>query len=150
MIEKEDHEKRIVVGVDGSEQSRRALRWAIRQARLTHAVVEAVMAWQPPFSGVGSVVSVEQRNQIGEIAQKALAENIEKVAGSEPPVEIRAHAVEGVAAQALLDVAAQGASLLVVGHRGVGGFTGALLGSVGQHCVQHAPCPVVVVRGRDG
>ncbi|MGK4585285.1 universal stress protein [Kitasatospora sp. HPMI-4] len=150
MIEKPDHEERIVVGVDGSEQSRRALRWAVRQALSTHAVVEAVMAWEPPFSGLGDVVSVEQRNQIGEIARKALAENIEKVVGSEPPVEIRARTVEGVAAQALLNVAAQGASLLVVGHRGVGGFTGALLGSVGQHCVQHAPCPVVVVRGRNG
>ncbi|WP_317620853.1 universal stress protein [Streptomyces sp. CBMA123] len=64
------------------------------------------------------------------------------------PVEIRTRVQEGGAAACLLD-AARGAELLVVGSRGHGGFTGALLGSVGQHCVQHAPCPVVVVRHRN-
>ena len=54
--------------------------------------------------------------------------------------------IQGNAAQVLLDVA-RDADLLVVGSRGHGGFTGALLGSVSQHCVHHAPCPVVVVRG---
>ena len=63
-----------------------------------------------------------------------------------PDVEIRPLVVQDNPAQALLDCA-KGADLLVVGNRGHGGFTGALLGSVGQHCAQHAECPVVIVRG---
>ena len=61
---------------------------------------------------------------------------------------MRARAVEGNAAQVLLD-ASDGADLLVVGSRGHGGFTEALLGSVSQHCVHHAHCPVVVIRGQE-
>ena len=61
---------------------------------------------------------------------------------------MRARVVEGNAAQVLLD-ALDGADLLVVGSRGHGGFTEALLGSVSQHCVHHARCPVVVIRGKD-
>jgi nucleotide-binding universal stress UspA family protein len=61
---------------------------------------------------------------------------------------VRALIVEGNAAQVLLD-ASDGADLLVVGSRGHGGFTEALLGSVSQHCVHHAHCPVVVIRGQE-
>ena len=66
--------------------------------------------------------------------------------GEAPEVEIRPLVVQDNPAQALLDCA-KGADLLVVGNRGHGGFTGALLGSVGQHCAQHAECPVVIIRG---
>ncbi|WP_327072656.1 universal stress protein [Kitasatospora purpeofusca] len=137
---------RIVVGVDGSEQSRRALRWAVRHAELTHCVVEAVMAWEPPFSGWGSAVPVGEEAHLAEVARRVLAENVEKVVGSAPPIDIRLRVGEGTPAWVLLSAAKEQASLLVVGHRGLGGFEGALLGSVGQYCVQHAPCPVVVVR----
>ncbi|MFD5462185.1 universal stress protein [Kitasatospora sp. NPDC127059] len=135
--------------MDGSEQARRALRWAVRQAELTGAVVEAVIAWEPPFSGWGGNVPAGGEKPLGESARKVLAESIEKAAGPEPSVEITARVEEGTAAQALLKAAAdEDVALLVVGSRGLGGFTGALLGSVGQHCAQHAPCPVVIVRGR--
>ncbi|MFD0274268.1 universal stress protein [Kitasatospora sp. NPDC127111] len=140
-------EGKIVVGVDGSEQSKRALRWAVQQAGLTHTVVEAVMAWEPPFSGWGSAVQVGEEAQLENLARKVLAENVEKTVGSQPPVDIRLRVGEGTPAWVLLAAAKERASLLVVGHRGLGGFEGALLGSVGQYCVQHAPCPVVVVRG---
>lgn len=140
-----------MVGVDGSEQSRRALRWALRYAGQADAIVEAVLAWQPPFSGQGGTVPAAEQAKLGELAVQALAENVAKVAGERPAVEIRRRAEEGTAAQVLLRAAAdEDVSLLVVGHRGAGGFTGALLGSVGQHCVQHAACPVVVVRGDRG
>lgn len=140
---------RIVVGVDSSEQSRRALRWAVRQAELTGADVEAVLAWEPPFSGWGSRVPAVEEQALADIAGKILAESIEKAVGAEVPVEITARAEEGTAAQVLLKAAsADDVRLLVVGSRGVGDFTGALLGSVGQHCAQHAPCSVVIVRGR--
>ncbi|MGW3076134.1 universal stress protein [Kitasatospora sp. NPDC001132] len=141
--------EKIVVGVDGSEQSRRALRWAVRQAELAGAAVEAVIGWEPPFSGWGGNVPVPGEKAFGDIARKILTESIEKAVGPEPSVEIAARVEEGTAAQALLKAAGDDdVALLVVGSRGLGGFTGALLGSVGQHCAQHAPCPVVIVRGR--
>jgi nucleotide-binding universal stress UspA family protein len=79
-------------------------------------------------------------------AREALGQAIAAVADLAPGVDIRPVVVEGNPARALLD-AAKGADLLVVGSRGHGGFTEALLGSVGQHCVHHADCPVVVIRG---
>jgi nucleotide-binding universal stress UspA family protein len=138
--------KRIVVGVDGSPSSVHALEWAIHQAELTGDVIDAVNAWHfpndygmpvgdlPDFAGLGA-----------EILDKAIAEA--RNATGQAAAEIHPHVVEGNPAQALLDLA-KGADLLVVGSRGHGGFTGALLGSVSQHVVHHAPCPVVVVRGR--
>ena len=145
---------RIVAGADGSPSSMSALRWAIRQAGLTGATVDAVMAWHYPIATGGygwTPVTMEQGYNFAEIAEKTVADAISATlaagidaAGSD--VRVRAQVVEGNPARALLDAAA-GAELLVVGSRGHGGFTEALLGSVSQHCVQHAPCPVVVVRG---
>jgi nucleotide-binding universal stress UspA family protein len=134
--------------VDGSEQSRRALRWAVRQAEATGATVRAVIAWEPPFSGWGADIPADEERAVGDIAEKVLAESVEKAVGPGSPVEIRTVAAEGTAAQVLLTAAgSEDVVLLVVGSRGIGGFAGALLGSVGQHCAQHAPCPVVIVRG---
>ena len=139
---------RIVVGVDGSESSRAALAWAVRQAALTGATVDAVHAWYIPATygygyGYAMVMPVPDLEKIAvQVIDKAVAE----VADLAPGVEIRALTVEGNPAQALLD-AAKDADLLVVGSRGHGGFAQALLGSVSQHCVHHADCPVVVIRG---
>ena len=139
---------RIVVGVDGSESSRAALAWAVRQAALTGATVDAVHAWHIPVTygygyGYAMVLPVPDLEKLaGRVIDKAVAEVADLASG----VEIRAVTVEGNPARALLD-AAKGASLLVVGSRGRGGFTEALLGSVSQHCVHHADCPVVVIRG---
>jgi len=138
-------ETRIVVGVDGSEPSKAALAWAIRQAMLTGSVVEAVMAWEPPATYGYAFPAVDDAD-FEKNAGQALAEAIADVAEACESVTIKATVVYGNAARALLD-AAKGASLLVVGSRGHGGFVEALLGSVGQHCVHHATCPVVVVRG---
>jgi nucleotide-binding universal stress UspA family protein len=125
-----------------------ALRWAIRQARLTGAVVEAVIAWQYPASTAGyawaPMVMPEVIDYEG-IAANTVAEAISSAdAGSD--VKISTIVREGNAAEALIDAAVH-ADLLVVGSRGRGGFAGALLGSVSQHCVLHAPCPVLVIRG---
>ena len=142
----EEQGGRIVVGVDGSESSKAALAWAVRQAALTGAEVDAVCAWQIPAAyGYGYAMTLAipdlEKAAVSEVNQ-AIAE----VAGAAPEVGIRPLVVQDNPAQALLDCA-KGADLLVVGNRGHGGFTGALLGSVGQHCVQHAQCPVVVIRG---
>ena len=141
----------IVVGVDGSPSSVRALRWALRQAGLVGAPVEAVIAWQDPaIYGIGfewASVSFDSES-LAEAAEKVLADSVAQVTvagqGGGPPVQVVPRVVQGHPAQVLLE-AARGAQLLVVGSRGHGTLAGVLLGSVSQHCVQHAPCPVLVV-----
>ena len=136
---------RIVVGVDGFESSKAALRWAIHQAKLTGAVVEAVTAWQIPV-GTGLVPTADMPDYQDD-ARTVLAEAITEMCTTDTEVEIRPQVVHGRAAQVLVDEA-EGAELLVVGCRGHGGLAEALLGSVGQFCVHHAPCPVVIMRGK--
>jgi nucleotide-binding universal stress UspA family protein len=123
--------RRIVVGVDGSPSSLDALRWAVEQARTRDATVDAVACWQYPVA-TGWTVPIAADEDLAAITRKVLDDSIAAATDPGRPV-------------GLLE-AARGAELLVVGSRGHGGFAGALLGSVGQHCVQHAPCPVVVVR----
>jgi nucleotide-binding universal stress UspA family protein len=141
---------RIVAGVDGSPSSISALRWTIRQAELTGAAVDAVIAWHYPmptggygWAPTGMATSFDFKGN----AEKVLAEAIGTASGPGGSVPVRARVVEGNPARVLLDVS-DGADLLVVGSRGHGGFTEALLGSVSQHCVHHARCPVVVIRGQ--
>ncbi len=138
---------RIVVGVDGSPPSVEALRWAIRQAGLTGAAIDAVIAWQYPIAAGGlgwAPTAGLDDTDYGELAAKTLSAAVEEAAPP-PDVTIRQVVVDGNPADALLD-AADGADLLVVGNRGHGTFTSALLGSVSSRCVHHATCPVVVVR----
>jgi len=136
----------IVVGVDGSPSAQGALRWALAQARLTGARIRAVTAWELPiYTGWGSLIPYED---LAEAAGKSLRDCVQQVLGFEPAdVELLETVVPGHAAQALIDASAH-AALLVVGSRGHGAFAGTLLGSVSQHCAQHAHCPVVVVRGK--
>jgi nucleotide-binding universal stress UspA family protein len=91
---------------------------------------------------------MDQGDDFQEIAEKTLADAISNTLDPGSDVRVRPRVVKGNPPQVLLE-AADGASLLVVGSRGHGGFTEALLGSVSQHCVHHAPCPVVVIRGPD-
>ena len=137
---------RVVTGVDGSASSLEALRWAIRQAELTGSSVDAVIAWESPAaSGLGWGVAVVDETDYAELAAKTVTEAIAAVADPASRVRVRPMVGEGNAAQVLLDASA-GADLLVVGSRGHGGFSRALLGSVSQHCTHHARCPVVVIR----
>ncbi|MEV5005949.1 universal stress protein [Streptomyces sp. NPDC093064] len=135
---------RIVVGVDGSEPSKAALRWAARQAALTGAVIEAVTAWEYPLWYGTSPMAAGF--DFADNAAKILSQALDETFGPDRPVEIRSRVERGHPAAVLLE-ASREAELLVVGNRGHGGFTEALLGSVGQHLVQHAACPVVVIRG---
>jgi nucleotide-binding universal stress UspA family protein len=147
---------KIVVGVDGSDTSKDALRWAIEEARLRKARVVALNAWQvPPVAPDigplgGSAVPyelVEMLPRLEEAARRVVEEAVQEVAGG-TDIEVEAVAVEGPPARTLVD-AARDADLLVVGSRGHGGFTGLLLGSVSLHVVQHAPCPAVICRHRE-
>ena len=143
------HAPRIVVGVDGSPPSVAAFQWAIKQAELTGASVDAVSAWQYPASagayGWAPDTGLDDVDYDG-LTAKGLAEVVRQVS---PPatVTVRQVVVEGNPAQALLEAAAD-ADLLVVGNRGHGAFTDALLGSVSERCVRHAHCPVLVVHKR--
>jgi nucleotide-binding universal stress UspA family protein len=128
-----------------------ALRWAIRQAGLTGAAVDAVIAWNYPAAAGGygwAPTGMEGGFDFRENAEKVLANAITGTVDPRSDIPVLARAVEGIAAQVLLD-ASDGADLLVVGSRGHGGFTEALLGSVSQHCGHHAHCPVVVIRGKE-
>ncbi|MFF3455430.1 universal stress protein [Streptomyces sp. NPDC002730] len=138
---------RIVVGVDGSAPSIRALRWAVRQSELTGDPVEAVISWEYPAAGWASMVpGVSPDFDPEALATQILADSLKETLGAERAAAITQKVMIGNAAQALIEQA-DGASLLVVGHRGYSGFKATLLGSVGLHVTQHAPCSVVVVRG---
>lgn len=138
----------IVVGVDGSEESVAALRWAMQEARLRGAALRAVHAWHYPYEAftevTGMVAGVITREDLEKDGQAVLdvSLNAAGVGAAEVPVEPML--VQGGASVALLRAAAD-AELLVVGSRGRGGFTGLLLGSVSQQCAHHATCPVVIV-----
>ncbi|MFI0786295.1 universal stress protein [Streptomyces lydicus] len=140
---------RIVVGVDGSESSKAALRWAVGQAELTGTTVNAVIAWEyPPLYGsIGWLDAPQELEGNMKLwAGQALDDAVREVVKTSDAGRVTSTVAYGTAPAVLLD-ASRDASLLVVGSRGHGGFAGALLGSVSQHCTQHAPCPVVVVRG---
>lgn len=133
----------IVVGVDGSESSKDALEWAARQARLSGADLRVVCAWDFPAS-YGWAADYSDADFAGQ-ARKALDATVAQVLGDVPEGLLITHVEQGHAAEILVD-ASRGADLLVVGSRGHGAFAGMLLGSVSQHCAQHAVCPVVIVR----
>ena len=151
MADEQSDTRVIVVGVDGSDGSERALAWAIDEARLRRDTVRAVTAWSVPVivagSGMAPVVLPDDEFQEGarSTLDRTVDAAIAAAQGELPPIE-RVLA-RGPAATVLLE-AAEGADLLVVGTRGRGGFTGLLLGSVSQQCAHHAQCPVVVVPHR--
>jgi len=125
---------RIVAGVDGSEESKVALRWAVQEARLRHAELHAVYAWAPP-SGP-------------ETAQERLESVVAETVGETAGVRLSRAAVEGDPTRVLVE-AARDADLLVVGsrrQRAVGGAGGR---SISKECVHQASCPVVIVRAAD-
>ena len=139
-----DERPRIVVGVDGSESSQNALRWAARQAEHTGATVEAVIGWQYP-AFYGWAPAVPEDADYGQIAEQVLTETLDKVFGPDRPAWLVTRVVARHPAEALVE-ASEDADLLVVGNRGHGGFADALLGSVSTYCVHHAHCPVTVIR----
>ena len=137
----------IVVGVDGSESARAALRFALDEARLRGDAVRVVGVWHVPVAAYGGAFVPAAPALVGELEPQmrlALERALEETDGSAGDVEVETVVREGAPAAALLEEA-QDAELLVVGSRGLGGFRGLLLGSVGQQCAHHSPCPVVIV-----
>ncbi len=141
---------RIVVGIDGSAASRDALGWALAEARRRGAVVEAVHVWHYPVWTLTPTMGAPTfaHADLEAEARAVLDEGVDEVTAGADPADlptIERVALEGSAAEVLVNRAAD-ADLLVVGHRGHGGFTGLLLGSVASQCTIHSPVPVVVVR----
>lgn len=137
----------IVVGVDGSGSSGDAIRFAIEEARLRRTNVVALYVWQSPIvTGLHYIPpDLLDPETLASHARQIVEAAISETGGPPADVEIESRTVEGSPAAALIE-ASRDADLLVLGSRGHGGFHGLLLGSVGQQCVQHAVCPVVIVR----
>ena len=136
----------VVVGVDGSEASSAALRWAADEARLRGATLKVVEAWHVPSVGYGAYVALppDSFEDWAKQTSASLEEQLTKVLGEEPGPSVVREVLEGPAAKAILE-AATGAELVVVGSRGRGGFSGLLLGSVSAQVAHHARCPVTIV-----
>lgn len=134
----------VIVGVDGSQTSIDALRWAIDEAKHTGAEVVAVHSWEVPFVGDLTGTAVMPDRRLLEDGAQATLDHVLAAVDTPPNVKVRGEIYEGAAARHLLDRSAN-ARLLVVGARGHGGFVGLLVGSVATQCVNHAVVPVVVV-----
>jgi nucleotide-binding universal stress UspA family protein len=152
---------RVVVGVDGSQYSRRAFRRATHEARLRGATLDAVHVFPPPHRSLaGDFAGLPYASAINEPASAAEArmqaakqrsyddlakivreEEDDDASGPRPRLVV---IPDGHPAEALMEHA-DGADLLVIGTRGHGGFAGMLLGSVALQCVQHARCPVLIL-----
>ncbi len=139
----------IVVGVDGSEHARAALRVAADEAALRGARLRVVAAWDiaPAVYSGGFAPGFDQEtvDAFRDTAETVVREALAEAKRLQPALELEGHTREGQAAEVLLEEASD-ALLLVVGNRGRGGFTSLLLGSVSQQLVHHSPCPVLVVR----
>lgn len=134
---------RIVVGVDGSEDSHRALAWAAEEARHRGATLHIVYSWTFPDVAMridpgGEPPAVDLAKEAAAVVEEALA--TVDVSG----IEVKREVCNENAATGLIH-ASEGADMIVIGSRGLGGFRGLLLGSVGNQVAQHAHCPVVIV-----
>ena len=137
--------KKIAVGVDGSETSLDALRWAIDQAS-EGDLVRAVYVWQLHRGAVPDVVPVSELQRMRPEADQFVAEVVDSVtAGLEGPLpEIERVSYYGHPGRWLVDLSDE-VDLLVVGSRGMGGFKGLMLGSVSTYVAHHARCPIVII-----
>jgi nucleotide-binding universal stress UspA family protein len=133
---------RIVVGVDGSAASAAALRWAIRQSKLTGTGLDAVISWTIPAAAAETGALPDNYNPARD-AEQTLVEAVGPERSAD--LDLRTIEIEGAPGPGLVDYS-EHAELLVIGSRGHGFVAGLLLGSVSEYCVSHAHCPVLVLR----
>ena len=134
----------IVVGVDGSAESKHALLWAAEHAARTGGSLRLVYAWEPPGVAGLHLPPMLDWEPLEEQAHAFPGKFADEVLGPEPEVHVTTRTVRGRPAQVLVD-ASEHADLLVIGPRGLGGLRGMVLGSTGHHCAAHSRCPVVIV-----
>ena len=141
------HRPLVVVGVDGSEESRTALRWAVELGRALDADVEALAVWHSPAIVFGPP-PIEFLPAAEHRAEKQLTATVDAVFGPDRPRRLRLLVREGHPAE-LLAARSHTATMLVVGCRGLGAIKGLTHGSVSRYLTEHAVCPVVVVHAGD-
>jgi nucleotide-binding universal stress UspA family protein len=143
-LEEEEEMAGIVVGVDGSPNSQKALDWALDEAALrkAHLTVLAVAPAAASIWGITGQFSPSQETQ--ETVNQAATDLVDNAVSRHGHQEVTVRTVSGVPADELVK-ASVGADLVVVGSRGVGGFARLTLGSVGAQVAHHAQCPVVIV-----
>jgi nucleotide-binding universal stress UspA family protein len=144
----------IIVGIDGSSHSRRALEWAVREAAVRQVPLTVITIHQVASSAwTGQGIMYAQDEELATQARKSAQEETDDVleqAGDKRPPQVTVKAVSGLPAEQLLAAAAaEGADMLVIGSRGSGGFSRLLLGSVSSQVTHHATCPVVIIPGAD-
>ena len=135
----------VVVGVDGSDASMDALRFAADEARLRGIPIRVVCGWSPPVTGKWPAGVMLDPEPFERAARETIDAMMTAVGSEFGGIEVESVVAVGGGANAVLEQCSD-AELVVVGSRGRGGFKGLLLGSVSQQVVLHAPCPVVVVR----
>ena len=142
----------VVVGVDGSERADIALRWAGEQARVTRARLHVVHTWErlyiAPDSIAGTLRSIgPDADEVEALERQVLLDVVDRARADLEGIEVTTELRDGHPSEQLVEAASDaGAQLLVVGTRGLGGFTSMLLGSVAQQSLRHATCPVAVIR----
>jgi nucleotide-binding universal stress UspA family protein len=140
----------IVVGVDGSGHSQRALEWAVNEAAIRHVPLSVITVHQAVVGYFGGVVTSPQDLELTEQVQAAVKAETDKVlAGLDShPESVTVKAVHGFPVEELVN-ASKEADMVVLGSRGAGGFTRLMLGSTAGQVVQHAHCPVLIVPPED-
>jgi nucleotide-binding universal stress UspA family protein len=138
----------IIVGLDGSHHSTRALEWALKEGALQHASVTVLTVHSvpaSPWTGNPTILAGESEDlaKIRQLAEE-MTQKVTSQLGESRPASVTVQAIPGYPAEALID-ASRDADLVVVGSRGAGGFARLLMGSVSSQVVYHAHCPVVVV-----
>jgi len=139
------------VGIDGSSSALAAARWAAREAGVRRTSIRLVTAfgWMPVHEADDPAQIVpDNRDALRRTAEERLVAAAAEVAEVAPDVAVSRQVTTGTPAGLLVSLSAE-AQLAVVGHRGLGGFAGLVIGSVGMALAAHAACPVVVVRGPD-
>lgn len=137
------HSDRIVVGVDGSESSVAALRYAAHLATALDKPLHVVTTWTAPPIEPYLAIEWSPEEFAGEVLDGAIAEAF----GDAPPHGLTRAVLLGSAARTLIGLS-DTSSMLVLGSRGHGGFVGLLLGSVSAACAEHAHCPVLIVHSK--
>ncbi len=141
----------IIVGIDGSDHSKYALEWAMKEAAIRHAPLTVIVV-HPVIAGFsGRPVAYPTDAGLVDQARQAAQEQADKTlarVGGAGPETVTVQAVSGFPAEVLID-ASRDADMLVVGSRGSGGFGRLLLGSVSSQVAHHAHCPVVVIPSED-
>jgi nucleotide-binding universal stress UspA family protein len=141
----------IIIGVDGSGHSQRALEWAIREAAARETPLTAITVHEQIRGYFGGMVEYPGDHILAEKARQVVQAEVDSVAsdlGNSAPASVTVRVASGSVVEELIN-AAKDADMLVVGSRGAGGFSRLMMGSVSSLVTQHATCPVVVIPPAD-